>query len=391
MRNALCVTYATKKRMMENPFVYGKEVSGDQFCNRKDEIGELCRDVSNSQNVIIFSQRRLGKTSLIKEVLKRSKGKGMLAVYADLYPVLTEEDIVRIYAKAVADGLLGKVSRALKQVGEFFKRVRPKFTIDESGQPTYSIDVEKKETFPFLEDTLEAVKRCVDRKRKKAVVVFDEFQQIGQFRTDRAERVIRSLIQSHKNISYIFMGSKKHLIFDMFNNPNRPFYKSAKPFPLSKIGESDLIEFIQNKFKIAGKYLSQDLAKKIVTICECHPYYVQYLCHIVWEKTAGKNKVKDSNFSESLELLLCRESATFEATWDLLTIKQRQVLSALIKIGPDEKLFSAGFLELHNLGSASSVQRTLRSLIDKELVDKEGESYTVIDVFFKKWIVKIEK
>jgi len=376
---------------MENPFVYGKEVSGDNFCNRKNEIEELYRDTINSQNVIIFSQRRFGKTSLIKEVLKKSRNKGILTVYVDLYSVLNEEDLVRKYAKAAAESLLGKVNRTLRQAGEFFKRIRPKLTVDETGQPTYSIDVEKRETVPLLEDTLEAVKRYVDQKKKKAVVVFDEFQQIGQLKTDRAEKIMRSSIQRHKGISYIFMGSKKHLIFDMFNNPNRPFYKSSKPFPLGKIDRNELLGFIQTKFKTTKKILPKELAEKIIEICECHPYYIQYLCNIIWEKVKAKESIKKKNFSESLDLLLSRESSTYETTWDLLTIKQRQVLLALAKVAPDEKLFSSAFLERYSLGSASSVQRTLRSLIDKDLIDKEGDFYTIIDVFFKKWLFKLEK
>ena len=80
---------------MKNPFAYGKEVSGENFCNRKEEIKELSQDVNNSQNVIIFSQRRFGKTSLIKEVLRRCKAKGVIVVYVDLYSVLTEEDFVQ--------------------------------------------------------------------------------------------------------------------------------------------------------------------------------------------------------------------------------------------------------------------------------------------------------
>ena len=153
---------------MENPFVYGKEVSGGNFCNRKDEIKELYRDTVNSQNVIIFSQRRLGKTSLIKEVLKKSKSKGILTVYVDLYAVLTEEDLVRMYARAVSESLLGKLDRTLRKAGEFFKRIRPKLTVDETGKPTYSVDVEKRETLPLLEDALEAVNRYVNKKKKKA-------------------------------------------------------------------------------------------------------------------------------------------------------------------------------------------------------------------------------
>jgi len=376
---------------MENPFVYGKEVSGDNFCNRNDEIKELYRDTVNSQNVIIFSQRRFGKTSLIKEVLTKSRQKGIITIYADLYSVLTEEDLVRVYAKAVAESLFGMAHKALRQAGEFFKCIRPKLTIDEQGKPTYSIDVEKKDTLPFLEDVLEAVKRYTHGKKKKAAVVFDEFQQIGQFRTDRAEKVMRSLIQRHKDISYIFMGSKKHLIFDMFNNANRPFYKSAKPFPLGKISEKEFSDFIQHKFNGTRKSISDNLAKEIITVCERHPYYVQYLCHIIWEKLEDGEHVKKKNIYESLELLLFRESSTYEATWDLLTIKQRQVFLALAKTTPDEKFFSSDFLERYSLGSASSLQRTLRSLVDKELVDREGDAYTIIDIFFKKWLIKLEK
>jgi AAA+ ATPase superfamily predicted ATPase len=376
---------------MENPFVYGKEVSGDNFCNRKDEIEELYRDTINSQNVIVFSQRRFGKTSLIKEVLKKSRNNGILTIYVDLYSVLNEEDLVRKYARAVAESLLGKVDRALRQAGEFFKRIRPKLTVDETGQPSYSIDIEKREALPLLEDTLEAVKRYVEQKKKKAAVVFDEFQQIGQLKTDKAERIMRSSIQRHKDIAYIFMGSKKHLISDMFNNPNRPFYKSSKPFPLNKIDKNELLDFIQTKFQNTKKILPKELAEKIIETCECHPYYIQYFCNIIWERIDAKETVKEENFLESLELLLSRESSTYETTWDLLTLKQKQVLLALAKAEPDEKIFSSSFLEKHSLGSASSVQRTLHSLIDKDLIDKEGEFYTIIDIFFKKWFFTIQK
>ena len=376
---------------MENPFVYGKEVSGDNFCNRKGEIEELYRDTINSQNVIIFSQRRFGKTSLIKEVLKRSRNKGILTVYVDLYSVLTEEDLVRKYAKAVAESLLGRVGRTLKQAGELFKRIRPKLIIDETGQPIYSIDIEKRETLPLLEDAIEAVKRYGEKRKKKTAVVLDEFQQIGQFKTDRVEKIMRSLIQRHKDVAYIFMGSKKHLISDIFNNPNKPFYKSGKSFPLGKIDKNELLDFIQMKFKTTKKILPKGLAEKIIETCEEHPYYIQYLCHIIWEKATGKRSVKEKIFSESLALLLSRESSTYETTWDLLTVKQKQVLLALAKTSPDEKFFSSIFLERYNLGSASSVQRTLHSLVDKDLVDKEGESYTIIDIFFKRWLFTLER
>lgn len=88
-------------------------------------------------------------------------------------------------------------------------------------------------------------------------------------------------------------------------------------------------------------------------------------------------------------VLLKRESSTYEAIWDLLTVKQKQVLMALANILPEEKIFSSEFLQKHNLGSASTLQRTLRSLIEKDLIDKEGGVYSIIDVFFKKWLSQL--
>jgi hypothetical protein len=374
---------------VENPFIYGKEVTGKSFCNRKKEISELKRDVENSQNVIIFSQRRFGKTSLIKEVLSRINRKGILTIYADLYSVLSEEDFARIYAEAVTSSIFGKIQKQFKNITMFFKKIRPKLSFAEDGQPSFSVDIEKAELMPSIKDVIESVKRYANSKNKKVAVVFDEFQQIGQLKTDHLTKVIRSLTQSHNKISYIYMGSKKHLIMDMFNNPNNPFYRSAKPFPLEKISEKELIEFIKVKFRSTKKKISQDLTKQIVEICEAHPYYVQYLCHIIWEEVIERKTVNKGDLAKSLDLLLKRESSTYEATMDLLTTRQKQALIALAKAAPDEKVFSSEFLNRFNLGAASSFQRTVRSLLEKDLIDKDNGKYCIIDVFFKEWLANL--
>jgi hypothetical protein len=185
------------------------------------------------------------------------------------------------------------------------------------------------------------------------------------------------------------MGSKKHLIMDMFNNPNNPFYRSAKPFPLEKISEKELTGFIKEKFEITKKKISQKLTTQIVEICEAHPYYVQYLCHIMWEETIERKIVNEDDLIKSLDLLLKREASTYEATMDLLTTRQKQALIALAKAAPDEKVFSSEFLKRFSIGAASSFQRTIRSLIEKDLIDKGNDKYCIIDVFFKKWLASL--
>ena len=374
---------------MENPFVYGKEVSGSNFCNRKQEIKELCRDIENSQNVIIFSQRRFGKTSLIKEVFNACNKKRISAIYVDLYPALCEEDFISIYARAIAETLHGSLKRGFKDIGKFFRSLRPSFKVDNTGEISYSFTIDKRDTQLSLQDAIESVQRYANAKNKKVAVCFDEFQQIALFKTDKLEKTLRSSFQGHKNISYIFMGSKKHLIQKIFNNPHRPFYRSGKSFPLSKIKQDELGKFITDKFQRTRRVVTRELIENLIERCETHPYYVQYLSHILWEKTADKKKITENDLEKSLGLLLKRESSTYETALDSLTLKQKQLLIALSKASPENKIFSGEFLRWHNLDSASSVQRTLSSLVDKDLIDKEGNSYMVLDVFFKKWLSQL--
>jgi uncharacterized protein len=375
---------------MENPFVYGKEVSGKNFCNRKNEIQELYRDIVNSQNVIIFSQRRFGKTSLIKKVFEKCKKDKIITIYVDLYPMLSEEDFISIYARAITKEVVGNIKSRIKDAANLFKRIKPSFTLDSTGKVVYRFDVSPMDVVTSLEDVLESVNRAAISKKKKIAVCFDEFQQIGVFKIDKLEKMMRSSFQSHKNVSYIFMGSKKHLIFDIFNNPNRPFYRSAKPFPLEKMGKKELFKFIKQRFFLINKDIEDDLIDKIIDMCESHPYYVQYLCHIVWEKSVSTGNINYDILDESMNLLLNRESSAYEATWSLLTTRQKQVLIALSKSMPDEKLFSAQFLQKHRIGVASTVQRTLKSLVEKDIVDKEKDEYSIIDVFFKKWLAQLK-
>jgi hypothetical protein len=259
----------------------------------------------------------------------------------------------------------------------------------DEGRPQIEFGVNRQaNVIPYLEDVLTAIKKYADGKKKRATVVLDEFQQITFFGDDKVEKQIRTEIQNHRNVSYIFMGSKKHLIHDMFGNPTRPLYKSVKHFPLGKIKEEELIKFIRNKFRNKKMQIPDKFLHNIVSISECHPYYTQYLCHILWELVSDKNKINEGSIRQSLELLIKRESSAYQNMWDMLTTKQRQVLSALAKMNQNDKIFSNEFLIRYNLGSLSSVQRSLSSLIEKDIVDKEEDKYSLIDIFFKKWIEK---
>lgn len=370
---------------MKNPFVYGETVTGDNFCNRKQEISELVNDIKNGTNVIIFSPRRYGKTSLINQVIESARQKGILSFYVDLYPAVNKQKFIEIYARAISTGLTGKTSRIVKKLKEYLPRIIPKVVMDDqSVHFEFGFD-HRGSLSPHVDDLLEAAKKAADQHNKNAVVVFDEFQEIANFDDQEIERKMRSVFQHHRNVCYIFMGSKTHLMRDIFNNPNRPFYKSGKHFPLGKIDPNELGNFAARKFEATGINIAEHELEEIIGVTECHPYYFQMLCHVLWEVALDHKAVKLSHIDEAVEILISRESSAFMAIWESLTAKQKNLLMALMQEHNPE-IYSRQFLDKHSLGAPSSLQKATKKLIRMELIQQANGSYEIVDLFFKRWL-----
>ena len=375
---------------MKNPFVYGETVSGEHFCNRVIEIDELVADIKNGVNVIIFSPRRYGKTSLIMRVLEEAVAEGLLTFYVDLYPAINKQKFVEIYANAISAGLPGKVSGIAKKLKEYLPRIIPKVVVDDQSM-RFEFEFDRTANIsPHIDDLLEAVKKASDQNKKDAVVVFDEFQEIVNFDGNEIERKMRSTFQTHRNVSYIFMGSKTHLMRDIFNNPNRPFYKSGKHFPLRKIEPEELGAFAKEKYLAGGIEVAENEINEILNISECHPYYFQMLSHVLWEICQEAGVITQQRVEEAVNILISRESSAYIALWEGLTINQKNLMCALAWEEHPE-VFSKKFLEKYSLGASSSIQKALKKLLRQDLVQQCNGSYIILDPFLKRWIRRIWK
>ncbi len=124
---------------LKNPFVYGETVSGDNFCDRAREMKELIADIKNGQNVIIFSPRRYGKTSLIKQALRKAKAQGILTFYIDLYPAINKGKFIEIYAGAISSGIPGGARQVVKKIKEYLPRIIPKVVMDDQAGQSYTL------------------------------------------------------------------------------------------------------------------------------------------------------------------------------------------------------------------------------------------------------------
>ena len=375
---------------MENPFVYGKVVRGKSFADREAEIEELMADIASGQSVIIFSPRRYGKTSLILEVLDHAREEGLLSVYLDLFKVTSEEGFIAAYAKEVAKLQTGGVRSVLRNLRELLPRLVPKVVL-KSEKAGVEVEFEfdpRSERAPLLNDLFEAVAVMGEKSGKKAVVVFDEFQEIADWDAARnVERQMRAHFQLHQRVSYIFMGSKRHLIQEIFQSKNRPFYRFGKHFPLEKMPRNEFATFIQKRFGETGVQIAASAIDAILNVTEDHPYYTQLLCHILWDRTHETKAVTTDDVSSALQEVFLREAHAFHDLWDMLPLKARQLLVALAKEENSQvQLYSSDFLQRYGLGSASSVQRAVFRLMTEEILEKVNGRYQYTDVFFKRWI-----
>ena len=366
---------------MKNPFYYGGVVSEKNFCNRKEEVKELKRDILNGINVLIYAPRRFGKTSLTLFTLEQLKKEEKVSyIFLDLLGISSKEEFINEYFNALAQSLETPVEKAVK----FFKnvlKIKPsiKVIFDETGKTKFQLEFSKDELSQTLKDILNIPLKYAE-KGKKICVVFDEFQEIEFL---GIENEMRSQIQLHSNkVSYVFMGSKKSILKRMFLEKKKAFYKSVKHFQIKEISKEDWVEFIQGKFDKTGKEIDVVYIEKILSITKGFPYYTQQFAYELWELT--ENKVDDEIFNQMIKIALEREEDLFAVEWDNLTPNQRKVLKIVIeKEGVhlyDEHLLSKYEIKI------GSLRKTLLTLLEKDILDKADNRYYFQDPLFEYWL-----
>lgn len=376
---------------MRNPFQYGGVVGGPAFCNRVQEIADLLRVAENGEKLFIYSERRMGKTSLVLHALGTLSKHAYTNAYVDLWPSDGAVSFVTVTAKAIAESMGSTAEQVLKAAKEFFGQLTPSVTIDEEGKPKVTFGVSRSSSAsPELEQVLAAPAEIAARGKKKVVIVFDEIQRILEYESDKVERQLRSIIQRYGTVSYLFLGSRKHLIQKMFLDRSRPLYRSAGHYPLGPIEARHWLSFIRKKFRESGKDIPDEVIAAVCELTGGHPFYTQHLCHALWEVCDPGKAATPVMMREAVRVLLERESYAYTALWESLTLSQRRLLTGLASEEErPAKVFSSAFLGRYGLGSASSAQRAAATLIDRDVIDRDNGSFVVADRFFHIWIQRM--
>jgi hypothetical protein len=375
---------------MINPFQYGSVVGKDAFCNRKREIADLLTAMENGERLFVYSERRGGKTSLIRLTLSRLPKARFLGTYVDLWPTDGEASFAKATAKAITESMATTPGKMLQTAKELFGRLVPTIATDSEGRPKLTFELSRSEPpGPQLAEVLSAPAEIAAKRKCRVVMVLDELQRILEYGSDLAERTLRSAIQDQPDVSYVFLGSRRHLIQKMFLDQSRPLYRAGGHYPLGPIDVRDWLPFIRKRFRRSNKDISDDLIHRVCHMTGGHPFYTQHLCHAVWELCESGKSVTGKSVESAMRLLLDRESYAYGALWESLSLNQRRFLTGLAKEPEPPRVFASEFLRRHNLRSSSAAQRVVESLLEKDIIDRQDGSYIIIDRFFKIWINEV--
>lgn len=372
---------------MENPFNYLQLATGDQFYDRLELRRDLrSRFLSGQSSVVLYGPRRYGKSSLVAELVRDLEKAGIPCVTLDVMKVPSIDLFVSAYAAKVYRRL-APVRFEFRKLGTFLKSLRPKMTIGQSGEAALTFEPFDAPIGPeALSEVLDLPQRLLSGKGR-AVVVFDEFQEVKELLPDDGfERTMRSAVQSHRNVSYIFLGSRHHLLRRMFTDHNRPFYRSAVTIQLDKPPLEESVRFVVDRFASAGKTIAPETAELLVGRIENIPYFIQQLGFETFRivDDARRKSVLPADVEAAYSNLSGFNRDQYEQLMLTLSASQKKLLIALAHEKTAE--FSEAYRRKHMLGVSSTVNSNKAKLMEDGLLELADGQYTVADPFFAQFL-----
>lgn len=367
----------------KNPFVISGYVSPEFFCDREEESLRLIQEVSGA-NVALISTRRMGKTGLIQHCFRQDEiERGYYTFFVDIYATKSLRDFVFSLSKVIFETLKPKGKKAVERFWHFVKSLHAGVSFDVSGNPSLTFglgDIQEARV------TLDEIFAYLEKADRPCIVAFDEFQQIEGYAEGNVEAVLRTYIQRCNNARFIFAGSQRHTMGNMFQSPSRPFYQSVSMMHLDRIPLDKYAAFAELHYKQGEKELEADVVRYIYERFEGITWYVQKMLHVLYNMTPVGGVCTLNMVEVALKSILESYRYTYSEILFRLPEKQKELLIAITKEGKATEITSGSFVKKYKLSSPSSVQAALKGLLEKDFVTREQNVYQVYDRFLGIWL-----
>jgi hypothetical protein len=369
-----------------NPFSYGSIVKGSYYYDRNSECQRIVSTLAGGNNLVLFAPRRFGKTSLVFRAIEELEKSGFICVYFDFMPVYSRESFIETYSRAILTRQ-NNLQKALKKIAVLIKGIRPRMVFDQNGKPEFSIDfTDDKVSERTLEDLLD-LPESLATESKRYIIVFDEFQEINKLNGENFEKLLRTRIQQQQHVNYLFLGSRTHLLNDMFNNKGRAFYNAAMLMQIGALPTEETVEFLKNRFSLSGITIDEKVSLYLIDQAGNIPYYIQLLAAEVWQYLISlQNVVSKEVVASCAESIVDLKNDYYFELFDRQSAYQKKLLKSLLVSGGN--VFSADYAKRFRLSAASTTQKAMMGLVENGIVEKAEGNYFVADPFFKRFLTR---
>jgi len=364
-----------------NPFLIKGYKGPQYFCNRVSESENLLTAIRNNQDITLFGYRRLGKSALIQHVFQKLD-KHYVCIYADIWGTSSIEEFTKELVNGIISSKVFSKQRFSDKLLNLLRSIGASFSIGIDGLP--SVDViynDRNQNFRSLEELF----KFLNQLEVSIVFAIDEFQEIKKYDNNIPfEGKLRSLTQQSNNIVFIYSGSEQHLLNEIFNKYNMPFYQSTRMISVGKIKKEDYKKFILKHFKTSKREVNPEIIDRILTISHLHTYYVQAIANILYSQEPIPASFAE--FEIIYREFILEKSVFYDELPERLTKQQFSALKGLAKSGIIENPTSADFMNISKIRSSSSMYRAINSLLNKQLIIKEGGTLRLYDVFLEHYL-----
>lgn len=369
---------------ISNPFIISGYVAPQYFCDREVETSTLTKFIENGNNVALISTRRLGKTGLIKNYFEQEFIKEKYnTFFIDIYSTKTLREFVYALSKEILKVLKPLGKKAIEQFWNSVKSLQAGINFDPFGNPTFGLQLGD---IRYSETTLDEIFAYLESSSKPCIVAIDEFQQITNYPESNVEAILRTHIQQCKNSYFIFAGSQRHIMGNMFTSPSRPFYQSVSMIHLEPIDIDKYVEFAKLQFNNYGKDIDEQVIINCYNKFDGITWYIQKMLNTLFFMTEKGETCNTSIIDSALQNILESMDYVYSEMLFRLSDKQKELLLAINNDNVATNITSSDFIKGHNLVSPSSVQSAIKILLEKDFVTFEQGTYRLYDRFLNIWL-----
>ncbi len=368
-----------------NPFITRGYAGSEYFCDREQETNDIIKLLTNGNNIALISPRRLGKTDLIRHCFAQTEIKNDYYTFLiDIYSTSSLRDFVNMLGKAILDELKPRGRKVWEKFLTALNSLKAEVTFDFAGNPVWGMGLSSIEN---PDATLDEIFHYLNHADLPCIVAIDEFQQINSYANgEDVEATLRTHIQRCPNATFIFSGSRRHLMGKMFTSPSRPFYQSVITMGLTPIACDKYVEFCHEMFAQHEKNIAEGVVEHVYELFDGVTLCLQRVMNVLFMNTPVGGVATLEMVDESVTYLINLLNDNFETMFSQLPEKQRAVLIAIAQEENVKSISSGAFNKKYRLLSPSSTVAANKALIDKDFVTSENGHYRVYDRFLALWL-----